>query len=66
MNRADSITLFRTFLVFVIVLMVLAKLTPWAIIPTMTAYVYGEDGAIAERLEKSESVPCKAPEAAIK
>jgi len=31
----------------------------------MTAYVYGEDGAIAERLEKSESVPCK-DQAAVK
>lgn len=26
---------------------------------SMTAYVYDEDGAIAERLEKSEAVPCK-------
>ncbi len=33
---------------------------------SMTAYVYGEDGAIAERLERSEIVPCKAPETTAK
>ena len=26
---------------------------------SVTAYVYGDDGAIAERTEKSASVPCK-------
>lgn len=26
---------------------------------SITAYVYGEDGTIAERFEKKESVPCK-------
>lgn len=26
---------------------------------SITAYIYGEDGAIAERIEKNESVPCK-------
>lgn len=35
MNRADAVTLFRTFLVFVIVYMVLSKLTPWVIVPVM-------------------------------
>ncbi len=42
MNRADAVTLFRTFLVFVIVFMVFAKVTPWVIIPVMAA-MFGLD-----------------------
>src|SRR5208283_1437421 len=42
MNRADAITLFRTALVFVIVYMVLAKISEWVIIPTM-AVMFGLD-----------------------
>jgi phosphatidylglycerophosphate synthase len=41
-NRADAVTLFRTALVFVIVYMVLAKVTPWVIIPAM-AVMFGLD-----------------------
>ena len=59
MNRADAVTLFRTALVFFVVYMVLAKVTPWVIIPIMAVMFILDwvDGYIAKHSTRPGGKP---------